>query len=216
MAVEPSGKPLIIQSDGSLLLDVHDPSADEARADIGAFCELEKSPEHIHTYRITPLSLWNAASAGLAAEEVQARLVRWSRYGIPQSLLAMIVDHMGRFGTVILTALDERRLLLRATEEKIRRELGANRKLAKYLIPSGDEYIVDLVDRGTVKQELIKIGYPVKDEAPLADGERLEISLRERALSGRPFTVRDYQTEAAESFTGRNEPGTGFGTIVLP
>ncbi len=211
-----TGKPLIIQSDASLMLDVHDPSAEEARAEIGAFSELEKSPEHIHTYRITPLSLWNASSAGFSVRMVLDRLLTWSRYGIPQTVEAMITDQMGRFGTVVLTGLDEGRLLLSAREERVRRELGANRKLSKYLIPSGDDFIVDLVDRGTVKQELIRIGYPVKDEAPLREGEHLDVTLRGQTQTGHPFTVRDYQADAARSFTGRDEPGTGFGTVVLP
>lgn len=209
-------KPLIVQSDSSLLLDVHNPGAKEAGSDIAVFSELEKSPEHIHTYKITPLSLWNAASAGLPAGEILNRLSKWSRYDIPQPVEMNIQEQINRFGKILLNKHSEDTLFLTTDDPAIRAELNATKKLEKYLRPEGNGFLLDLVNRGTVKQELIKLGYPIKDLAPLKEGEPLPVRLRELTASGESFSVRDYQKEAAAAFTGKNEPGTGFGTVVLP
>jgi len=209
-------KPLIVQSDGSLLMDVHNPAAEEARSRIAVFSELEKSPEHIHTYRITPLSLWNAASAGYTPQQVIDQLRSCSRYTLPQTVEVTILDQMERFGKLILSPHTEKTLFLHTQDPAIRAEIQSTKRLERYLSPEGDGFIVNLVDRGTVKQELIRLGYPVKDEAPLAEGDPLPITLRERTLQGDPFVVRDYQAEAARALTGDREPGTGFGVIVLP
>ncbi len=211
-------KPLIVQGDSTVLLDVHDPGYGAARAELAPFAELEKSPEHMHTYRITPLSLWNAASTGLTAASIVETLRNFSRYPVPENVSFFIGETISRYGKIRLTALEgeESMLLLTVEEESLRAELEANRKLSKYLIPRPDGFLVRLFDRGTIKQELIRIGYPVQDEAPLADGDRLEIGFRETTLSGVDFSVRDYQREAAAAFLGNARPGTGFGTIVLP
>ncbi len=211
-------KPLIVQGDSTVLLDVHDAGYESARAEIAPFSELEKSPEHMHTYRITPLSLWNAASTGLTAEAVIETLETFSRYPIPENVSFYIRDAIARYGKVKLTAFDgnDSTLLLTVEDDSLRAELEANRKLSKYLLPHVDGFVVRLFDRGTIKQELIRIGYPVQDEAPLADGERLEFGFRDLSLSGVSFSVRDYQREAASAFLGNSRPGTGFGTVVLP
>jgi DNA excision repair protein ERCC-3 len=210
-------RPLIVQSDGSLLIDVHNPGFEEAREAISPFAELEKSPEHIHTYRISPLSLWNAASAGIDAKEVLERLERWTRFPVPDNILFFIDDTIERFGKLVLKeSEDSHTLILESGDPAVRAELAGQKTLEKYLIPSGQAFLVRLVDRGSVKQALLKIGYPVKDEAPLVDGDPLKIGFRDKTLSGYPFELRDYQREAAKALHGDGKPGSGFGTVVLP
>lgn len=212
-----STKPLIVQSDSSLLLDIHAESAEQARTDIAPFSELEKSPEHIHTYRVTPLSLWNAASAGIDSETIIVRLEKWTKFPIPDNILFTIRETVARFGKLRLVATeDPSRLFLKVDEEPIRAELRSQRRVSKYLTESDGGFIVSLLDRGTIKQELVRLGYPVKDEAPLAEGDALAVLLRETTGAGMPFVVRDYQNEAAQIFYGDGQPGAGFGTIVLP
>ncbi len=210
--------PLIVQGDSSILLDVHHPSAEEARSEIGPFSELEKSPEHMHTYRITPLSVWNAASAGYGAEEVVEKLSAWSKFAVPENVNYFIYDTMERYGKLTLEQIDgeERRLFLRVDDNAVRTEIEYNRRAMKYLSPAEGGFFVDLLDRGTIKQVLIKVGYPVQDKAPLKEGAALELQLREKTGDGYPFHVRDYQIEAAEVFYGGGKPGNGFGTVVLP
>ncbi len=211
-------KPLIIQSDRTVLLDVHSPEAEAARSSLVLFAELEKSPEHIHTYRLTPLSLWNAASAGVTADVVTGALQEFSRYPVPENVATDIRETIARFGKLHLRALDGRDGLLRldASDPVIAEEIRATARIMKLIEADGDGFVVPLINRGTVKQELMRIGYPVKDEAPLEAGEELTIRLREVALSGRPFSPRDYQNEAARAFDGGGRPGAGFGTVVLP
>ena len=212
-----TGKPLIIQSDASILLDVHDPAADEARADISPFCELEKSPEHMHTYRVTPLSLWNAAAAGVGADLILERLERYSRYPVPDNVEYTIRDTISRFGTVVLLPTDdENYFLLEINDEQILREIENLKRVRSLLVPSEEGYLVHLINRGNIKRELIKAGYPVDDRAPLREGAPLPVSFRETTSAGYPFSVRDYQKEAAYTFVGANLPGNGYGIVVLP
>lgn len=218
--------PLIVQGDGSLLLDVHLPSFEEARGEISAYAELEKSPEHIHTYRISPLSLWNAAGANWNSDQIIASIKRWSRYSVPGNVIAQITDILSRWGKLRLVPYpgetDESasdslaRLYLEVGDIHISEELRKHKSMAKWLIPDGGNFSIALVHRGTVKTELIKRGYPVIDLAPLREGEAVDIRLREHSLSGAPFVIRDYQVSAIRSFFGTGEPGTGFGTVVMP
>lgn len=217
----PAGTPVIVQSDGSLLVDVHDPGFEQARPEIAAFAELEKSPEHMHTYRMTPLSLWNAASAGVTADQVVATLGRYGRYETPENIGFFVEDTISRFGKIRLLATEEEdRLFLDVPDRAIRQELITNNRVSKLLDPTDLEgrpgFYVHLYNRGTLKQELVQIDYPVKDEAPLVDGDPLLVALRRKARTGTDFAVRDYQTEAAETFYGEGRPGTGFGTVVMP
>ncbi len=218
MPTDPNN-PLIIQGDRSILLDVHAPRAAEARAALIPFAELEKSPEHLHTYRITPLSLWNAASAGYVPSRIAETLESLARYPVPPSVTAWTVETMARFGKIRMVPESEDRLSLVAETAQIYRELAASKLMAKYLSPVGPSerrFTLALLDRGTVKQELLRLGWPVKDEAPLKEGAPLEVALRGETSSGKPFHVRDYQREAADAVVGDKGPGTGFGTIVLP
>lgn len=235
--------PLIVQSNRTLLLDVHAPLSEECRNALIPFAELVSSPEHLHTYQITPLSLWNAAGAGFSGEDAVAVLEKYSRYDIPQSVIMWIKESAGRFGKLRLvpapseknfqTGEDEEFLYLVSESPYVYKEIEANPAAKKMLVPC--EYIAPenalknvsqnerrycfkllLTDRGTIKQNLLKLGWPVKDDVPLVDGEPLEFSLRKTTLSGKKFEIRRYQSEAAQSIVGDCGPGTGFGTIVLP
>lgn len=210
-------KPLIVQGDSTILLEVHNEKFEEARADISPFCELEKSPEHIHTYKISPLSLWNGASAGINGDEILETLTRHSRYPIPENVSFRIHDLISRFGKLKLIETEDKEVLkLEISDRLIHAEIGSNKKLAKYLRPFDGAFLLKLYDRGTLKLELIKLGYPVEDLASLKAGDPLDFSLKEKRDDGSDFSVRDYQVQAAEAFVGNNRPGTGFGTIVLP
>ena len=219
-------KPLIVQSDKTLLLDVHAPGADDCRDALIPFAELERSPEHLHTYRLTPLSLWNAASAGFSSADAVAVLKQFARYDVPQSVCVWIEETANRFGRLRLipdTLMEGEDTLLLVTDTAlIHKEISAGKGMKKYLTPIMDPadgqfaFRLRLVDRGTVKQELIKLGWPVKDEVPLRDGEPLEVALRDVTLEGKPLVVRDYQKGAADALVGNKGPGTGYGTIVLP
>jgi DNA excision repair protein ERCC-3 len=216
-------QPLIVQSDNTILLDVHDASADEARGAIAPFAELEKSPEHFHTYRLSPLSLWNAASAGLEAETILETLHRYCRFPVPGNVASGIREQVARYGLLRLEPTpDDYTMRLVVPDDDIRMELLSRDTVARYLRPDNqsqegaDSFLVDLVNRGSLKQELITIGYPVDDRAPLSRGAPLEFSLRSQCRSGRPFALRDYQREAARAFYGEGRPGAGYGTVVLP
>ncbi|MBN1685618.1 MAG: DEAD/DEAH box helicase [Spirochaetales bacterium] len=207
--------PLIVQSDGSLLLDVHTRDFDEARLAVSTFADLEKSPEHMHTYRISSLSLWNAASLGVSFDWILESLERWSRYPIPGNVREHIVQVISRFGLVRMVKEDESNLLLVTNDPVVRLELESHKRLEGLLTPCVAGFRVRLVDRGTVKIELIKIGYPVKDEVPFTSGAFLDVNLKSGEPAG-PFEIRSYQTEAADAFSGRDSPGFGHGTVVMP
>lgn len=217
MFVSDFSKPLILQSDFSLLLDVHNPLFDEARARLSAFAELEKSPEHIHTYRMTPLSLWNAASAGLPAESILETLSRYSRFPVPPAVRAYIESTVSKFGKIVLTDGGEGKIEIRIDDGRVRREILSQKPVARLITEEDGKLFVSLLNRGFLKQALIDIGYPAQDKAPLVDGEPLKLSLRTpTAASGKPFRIRDYQADAVKAFYRPQTPGTGYGVVVLP
>ena len=230
--------PLIVQGDRSLLLDVHAPLAEECRNALIPFAELEKSPEHLHTYRLTPLSLWNAASAGFSADDAIDVLQKFARYDVPQSVTMWIKETASRFGKIKLIEgpdievpvkegsaekIIEHNLYLVADSLPVFKEIAANHSVKKLLTNTLEDngapehsFLLKLTDRGTIKQLLLQAGWPVKDEVALADGEPLNVSLRETTSSGRKLEIREYQKGAARALVGDKGPGTGFGTIVLP
>lgn len=217
--------PLIVQSDRTLLLDVHASLAEECSSALIPFAELEKSPEHLHTYRLTPLSLWNATSAGFSADDAIAVLKKFARYDVPQAVEMWISETARRFGKLHLVPADDAStndlICLIAESEVVYKEIKANNTIAQMLTPCKNHlsefaFSLKLTDRGTVKQHLIKAGWPVKDEIPLVDGEPLDVALRTTMKNGSAFNIRDYQIKAAEALVGNKGPGTGFGTIVLP
>jgi DNA excision repair protein ERCC-3 len=200
--------PLIVQSDKTLLLEVDHPDAPAARAAVAPFAELERAPEHVHTYRVTPLALWNARAAGHDAEQVVDALVRYSRYAVPQPLLVDIVDTMGRYGRLQLTNSPVHGLVLIALDRAVLEEVLRQKKIAPLLGARVDDdtVVVHPSERGHLKQALLKVGWPAEDMAGYVDGEAHAIALREEGWS-----LRSYQREAAEGFWAG-----GSGVIVLP
>jgi DNA excision repair protein ERCC-3 len=208
---------LIVQSDRTLLLEVENPLYEDCREAIAQFAELEKSPEHIHTYRVTPLSLWNARAAGMQFQEMSEALARYSKFEVPQSLLADIRDLVARYGRLQLVREGDR-LVLRSDEPPLIAEIW-NQRRARILFRdqiSPHALEVPLLNRGRVKQALLKIGWPVEDLAGYTQGEALTLHLRERTLGAHPFHLRDYQVDAVENYwVGGSERG-GSGVLVLP
>lgn len=224
--------PLIVQSDFSLLLEVHHPHFTTVRDGLNFFAELEKSPEHIHIYRITPLSLWNAAATGHTAEEVLQFLTRYAKYPLPENVRRDITTYMGRYGLIKLLAHPP---TISAAGKTTHTAPGdvlylyshdlptltaiAHHKEAKHLFTgrlNEHTLIVPAGKRGIVKQVLLRLGYPLEDLAGYIAGEPLAINLRTRTRNGQPFSLRDYQRQAVEIFYAQGRETGGSGVIVLP
>ena len=204
-------RPLTVQSDRTMLLDVHSPAFDACRSDIIAFSDLIKSPEHVHTYQITQLSLWNAISSGLSAKELLSRLRRWSRFEIDSRIEFFITDQSERYGDFILTEMDDEYLLLTVRRPVFALQLKAETSLRPLLEAMDDHsFRVLRMNRGLLKAKMIKLGFPVDDRIPLKKGLPLEVRLRST------FTPRPYQIDAVKSLLGDGGAGSGYGTIVLP
>jgi DNA excision repair protein ERCC-3 len=200
--------PLIVQSDKTLLLEVDHPDATAARAAIAPFAELERSPEHVHTYRLTPLGLWNARAAGHDAEQVVDALVRYSRYAVPNALLVDVAETMARYGRLQLVNSPVHGLVLQSLDRAVLEEILRQKKIAPML---GNRLDPDTVavhpsERGRLKQALLKVGWPAEDQAGYVDGEAHPIELDQQGWSLRP-----YQQEAVENFWAG-----GSGVVVLP
>ncbi|WP_282784358.1 MULTISPECIES: DNA repair helicase XPB [unclassified Nocardia] len=202
--------PLIVQSDKTLLLEVDHESADAARQAIAPFAELERAPEHVHTYRITPLALWNARAAGHDAEQVVDALVTYSRYAVPQPLLVDIVDTMARYGRLQLVKHPAHGLTLVSLDRAVLEEVLRHKKIAPMLGTrlDDDTVIVHPSERGHIKQALLKIGWPAEDLAGYVNGEAHPIDLD---FESGGWHLRDYQEMAADSFWAG-----GSGVVVLP
>jgi DNA excision repair protein ERCC-3 len=212
-----SEKPVIVQSDNTLLLEVNNSHYENARDTILPFAELEKSPEHIHTYRITPLSLWNAAASGLNAPAIIKSLEEFSRYDIPQVVDTTIREQMNRYGLLKLEKMDDQ-LVLTSEDILLLNELLHDKKVNEFILERLNDNTVLIKPgfRGHIKQSLIKIGFPVEDLAGYEEGEPLELSLRDRSISGLDFNLRDYQSGAATAFYRGGGPDGGSGIVVLP
>ncbi|ERS38935.1 MULTISPECIES: DNA repair helicase XPB [Corynebacterium] len=202
--------PLIVQSDKTCLLEISHPQADAARAALSPFAELEKAPEHVHTYRITPLALWNARAAGFDAEQVVDVLETYSKFPVPQSLLVDTAETMSRYGRLRLQNHPTQGLILETTERTVLEEVSRHRTIAGMLGAriDDDTFSVPPSERGRLKQELLKVGWPVEDLAGYVDGEAHPISLSTETVD---WQLRDYQSYATESFW---EGGSGI--VVLP
>ncbi|HEY9565653.1 MAG TPA: DNA repair helicase XPB [Nocardioides sp.] len=200
--------PLIVQSDKTLLLEIDHEDAAECRKAIAPFAELERSPEHVHTYRLTPLGLWNARAAGHDAEQVVDVLLKYSRYPVPHSLLVDVAETMSRFGRLRLEKHPVHGLVLASNDRPVLEEVLRAKKIKGMI---GDRIDPDTVavhgsERGNLKQALLKLGWPAEDYAGYVDGEAHPISLAEDG-----WELRPYQSEAAESFWHG-----GSGVVVLP
>ncbi len=200
--------PLIVQSDKTLLLEVDHPQARDCRRAIAAFAELERSPEHVHTYRLTPLGLWNARAAGHDAEQVVDALLTYSRYPVPHSLLVDLAETMGRYGRLRLDKHPTQGLVLASTDRAVFEEIMKARRIAPMLGARLDDLsvVVHPSERGNLKQALLKLGWPAEDYAGYVDGEAHAI-----ALVTDSWSLRPYQVEAVESVWAG-----GSGVVVLP
>jgi DNA excision repair protein ERCC-3 len=216
MNYDPSN-PLIVQGDRSVLVEVDNPRYAEARDALAPFAELEKSPEHVHTYRLTPLSLWNAAAAGVTAQSMVDVLRRYSKFPLPTNLPTDLAELVSRYGRVQLERSgDKLRLVCR--DRPLLEELVRQPRLREYLGERLDtsSFLVEPAFRGVLKQALIAIGYPAEDVAGYTEGAILPTGLRTVATSGLPFRVRDYQREAVDIFYAGGDVRGGSGVIVLP
>lgn len=209
--------PLVVQSDRTLLLEADHPLYAETRDALAQFAELEKSPEHIHTYRLTPLSLWNAAAGGLTAAMVVEMLQRFSKYELPPNVVSDVRDYIGRYGRIKLLR-EGGELVLRSDDPVLIAEITRQKRMQPYILAQRDAHSlsVDPARRGHVKQALVSIGYPAEDLAGYTDGEQLHFDLRENALSGKPFTMREYQGDAVAAFHANGTVSGGSGVVVLP
>ena len=200
--------PLVVQSDRTLLLEVDHPDADACRIAIAPFAELERAPEHIHTYRLTPLGLWNARAAGHDAEQVVDTLLTYSRYPVPNSLLVDVAETMDRYGRLRIEKHPTHGLILVSNDRAVLTEVQRSSKVKGLLGSRVDEdtVVVHPSERGHLKQVLLKLGWPAEDLAGYVDGEAHEIGLNQRGWSLRP-----YQAQAADSFWHG-----GSGVVVLP
>ena len=200
--------PLIVQSDNTVLLEVSHPDAPKARAALAPFAELERAPEHIHTYRITPLALWNARAAGFDAEQAVDTLERYSRFPVPQPLLISVAETMARYGRLKLFQHPAHGLVLEADEPALLTEVTRSKKVRPLIGSPIDATSIPVHPsaRGQIKQELTKLGWPVEDLAGYVDGESHPIQLNQDG-----WALRDYQQYATESFWEG-----GSGVVVLP
>ncbi|MDZ5309976.1 helicase [Corynebacterium diphtheriae] len=202
--------PLIVQSDKTVLLEVDHPRAQEARIALAPFAELERAPEHVHTYRITPLALWNSRAAGHDAEQVVHALETYSRFPVPQALLIDVAETMSRYGRVRLHKHPAHGLILESEEPAILAELLRHKKIKPMLGARIDDQsiVVHPSERGRLKQELLKVGWPAEDLAGYVDGEAHPVAL---STEHEQWELRDYQRMAADSFWEG-----GSGVVVLP
>ncbi|HET9111997.1 MAG TPA: DNA repair helicase XPB [Ktedonobacterales bacterium] len=212
-----AANPIVVQSDRTILLEVDHPLYAEARDALAQFAELEKSPEHIHTYRLTPLSLWNAAAAGLAAPAVITALNHLSRYDLPPNVVADIRDYIGRYGRLKLFR-DGTDLVLRSDDIPLIAEVARHKRTQPYVLEQRDPHtlVLDAARRGHVKQALVAIGYPAEDLAGYTDGEAMPIEVRETTAQGEPFDLRQYQRDAVHAFHANGSTSGGSGVVVLP
>jgi DNA excision repair protein ERCC-3 len=203
-----SDGPLIVQSDKTLLLEVDHPDAKACRMAIAPFAELERSPEHVHTYRLTPLGLWNARAAGHDAEGVVDTLIRFSRYPVPNALLVDVAETMDRYGRLQLVNDPVHGLVLRGLDKIVLVEVAKSKKLAGMLGARLDDETIAVhpSERGRLKQALLKLGWPAEDLAGYVDGEAHDIELAEDG-----WHLRSYQQEAVDGFWAG-----GSGVVVLP
>ncbi len=204
--------PLIVQGDRTVLLEVDNPLYPQARDALAPFAELEKSPEHIHTYRLTPLSLWNAAAAGMSAEAMIEALSTFSKFPIPANVPVDIRELVSRYGRVRLKRVDGA-LRLVSSDATLLEELARQKGVRDYLGERVDptSFAIDDAFRGVLKQGLIAVGYPAEDLAGYTSGADLAIGLRETTVSGHTWRVRDYQRQAVEAVHAGGDVRGGSG-----
>lgn len=209
--------PLIVQSDRTVLLETANEKFEEARDALSIFAELVKSPEHIHTYRVSALSLWNASALGYSPSQVKEKLAEFSKYDIPDSLLFDIDDFMSRYGRIKLIAEDDEHWLI-SDDHLLLAEVVRQKKVEPFIegeVKNG-RVRVTKDQRGFVKHALIQVGYPIEDLAGYVEGDPIDINLRSPTLAGKEFGLRGYQKEAVDAFWAGGTERGGSGAIVLP
>jgi len=203
-------RPMIVQADHTLLLETHNPQFKDARNAIAPFAELEKSPEHIHSYRLHALSLWNAAASGHTLEEAEAALLQFSKYEVPNNVLVEMRRNFSRYGQLILTKEDERTLRLSSLDPFIAAQIAKEKPVMAHIRQSlrKDVFLLDTEKRGIVKHALIKLGFPVDDQAGFQDSVALNIQLRQQTrATQQDFSLRAYQQQAVDAFVASGSHG---------
>ena len=210
--------PLIVQSDRSIFLETDNQFYEDARDQLARFAELEKSPEHLHTYRISPLSLWNAAAAGMDSTEIINVLGRFSKYEIPNNVVEIIREQVARYGRLKLVKAGTGMLALESTDEALLAEIAQHKAVIPYIENeiSPFRFEVNAGNRGYLKQALIKIGFPVEDLAGYQDGSPLSLAIMPVSKSGKPFGLRRYQEDAIARYWASGDVRGGSGVLVLP
>jgi DNA excision repair protein ERCC-3 len=208
---------VIVQSDRTVLLEVNNARYTEARDALARFAELEKSPEHIHTYRITPLSLWNAAASGMSAEAIVDALTRYGKYDLPSNVRTDVFEYVSRYGRLRLVR-DGNDLLLTSDDVPLLAEIAHHKRFVGYIKEQRDEHtlVIDPALRGHIKQALVQFGFPAEDLAGYVDGAPLQIDLRAETVGGASFGLRPYQQSAVDVFYASGGVRGGSGVIVLP
>ncbi len=209
--------PLIVQSDRTMLLEVENDLFEECRAEISRFAELEKSPEYLHTYRISPLSLWNAATSSMNADEILKVLEKYSKYPLPKNVVNEVKEQISRYGKVKLIKDDKGNLYIVSAEKNFLNEIANHHKIRPYVEGhKGDRIEVKANFRGHIKQALIRIGFPVEDLAGYDDGAQYGFNFRQVTRNNMPFHLRDYQVQSIQLFHAKGAKQGGSGVIVLP
>jgi DNA excision repair protein ERCC-3 len=210
-------RPLIVQSDRTLLLEVDSLVFEEVRDQVMRFAELVKSPEYVHTYRITPLSLWNAAASGLNPDDIIQALKWYSRYPVPVNIQADIRELTSRYGRLTLLR-ENNSLILAASNPTDLAEVLYHREIQPFIVEriSDDRIIVRADRRGHLKQALVHLGWPPEDLAGYQEGEQLYLGLKAATRGGSPFSLRPYQRNAVQAFWAGGSPRGGSGVVVLP
>lgn len=209
--------PMIVQEDMTVLLETTGPLYTEARDALARFAELLKSPDYFHTYRMTPLSLWNAASSGMTTDEIATALLKYAKYPVPENVLIRVRDQASRYGRLKLVR-DGDALVLVGPDVPTMVQVARFRQVKPMLKQQLDplRFLIDERDRGKLKQALIKVEFPVEDLAGYTEGETLDVELRPFQPNGKPFALRGYQTDAAEIFYAAGGVKGGSGVLVLP
>lgn len=219
MHVRPDN-PLIVQGDGKVLLETKHPKYEEVRDFLSRFAELETSPEHLHTYRIHPLSLWNAASSGMKKDEIVGGLQTWSKFDVPPDVLQRVGDTVDRYGLVRLVNHPDNKELLRLefATAYVAKLVGQERSVRELLLEDGRRYFaIQAGHRGIFKQRMLQSGWPVEDLAGFLPGDPLPFTLREKMVhNGQPFQIRDYQWTSAQRWHQEGRSSGGHGVVVLP
>lgn len=210
--------PLIVQADMSILLETNSSRYAEARDEVARFAELVKSPEYMHTYQISSLSLWNAAASGMEADEMCAALEKFSKYPIPENVFIEIHDQVARYGTLKLEKSESGDLHLKSEDVNVINRILRLKKVQPFLEKQLDKNTILVANdnRGLLKQALIKEKLPVEDLAGYTEGEALDVDLAEELPNGKDFYLREYQTDAVDIFYAAGGVRGGSGVLVLP